>query len=92
MGFRFNDFNIKSHCKLRLFNLNKQILLIKNKKLYLVKIKSFENQLFRSFREYITHQLEMPAQQKILDNTIEDWIKQGNEKQIDDILIVGIKI
>ncbi|TAD95164.1 MAG: response regulator [Bacteroidetes bacterium] len=34
----------------------------------------------------------MKEQEKILSKTLENWIKTGNEKQIDDVSILGIKI
>ncbi|TAE70826.1 MAG: hypothetical protein EAZ85_11435 [Bacteroidetes bacterium] len=38
------------------------------------------------------HQKDMQTQKEILGNTIENWIKTGNEKQTDDILVWGLKI
>lgn len=38
------------------------------------------------------HHLPMSDQQSIIKTTIESWMSAGNEKQIDDILLVGIKI
>jgi hypothetical protein len=34
----------------------------------------------------------MKEQAAILDLTIENWMLEGNEKQIDDILVMGIII
>ncbi|TAE03809.1 MAG: hypothetical protein EAZ97_00970 [Bacteroidetes bacterium] len=34
----------------------------------------------------------MPAQKEILSQTLKNWIAEGNEKQIDDITILGIRI
>jgi len=36
--------------------------------------------------------MQMSAQQNILDETIENWMAEGQEKQIDDILVLGVKI
>lgn len=38
------------------------------------------------------HQKSVSEQESILQETIETWISQGTEKQIDDILVVGIKL
>lgn len=38
------------------------------------------------------YQKPLFEQQKILDKTIEDWKNEANETQIDDILIIGLKI
>ncbi len=35
------------------------------------------------------HQKPMPEQRQILDETIEHWRTQANEKQVDDILVIG---
>ncbi|OJJ23339.1 hypothetical protein BKI52_02980 [marine bacterium AO1-C] len=37
------------------------------------------------------HHRSMNEQKQILQNTIEEWMQEGNEKQIDDILVVGLK-
>ncbi len=38
------------------------------------------------------HSLPMEEQKAILDQQIKDWMTEGREKQIDDILVMGIKI
>lgn len=38
------------------------------------------------------HQKEMGAQQQILDNTLMDWMAQGDEVQIDDVLVMGVRV
>ncbi len=38
------------------------------------------------------HSRPMAEQGEILDQTIENWRKDGNEAQVDDILLVGIKV
>ncbi len=38
------------------------------------------------------HEKPMPEQHCILDETIENWREQGNESQIDDITIMGLKL
>lgn len=54
-----------------------------------------ENRKFMKsrFRELLfnIHHHPMSTQQQILQKTIEDWMIEGNEKQIDDILVVGLK-
>jgi hypothetical protein len=34
----------------------------------------------------------MEMQKTLLDKTVEDWMFIGRQKQIDDILVVGIKL
>ena len=34
----------------------------------------------------------MPEQREILAQIIDDWMQQGNERQVDDILVMGVKI
>jgi hypothetical protein len=36
------------------------------------------------------HHLPLQEQKQILDDTIKQWIAEGNENQIDDILVVGV--
>jgi len=48
--------------------------------------KRFRNLLFE------IHQKPMQEQKQILEETIQNWQKEGNEKQIDDILVMGVKI
>jgi serine phosphatase RsbU (regulator of sigma subunit) len=38
------------------------------------------------------HKLPMEMQKTLLDKTVEDWMFIGRQKQIDDILVVGIKL
>lgn len=38
------------------------------------------------------HQKPFEKQKEILDQTIENWQKQGNEKQIDDMLLLGVRL
>lgn len=38
------------------------------------------------------HQKPMQEQKEILIQTIETWQEEGNEKQIDDILVMGVKV
>ncbi len=48
----------------------------------------------KRFRELLfsIHEKPMPEQHQILDETIENWRKQGNEQQIDDITVMGLRI
>ncbi len=47
---------------------------------------------YSRFRDLITEHadLSMPRQQQVLSDTIREW--QGKEEQIDDMVIVGIRI
>jgi serine phosphatase RsbU (regulator of sigma subunit)/tetratricopeptide (TPR) repeat protein len=38
------------------------------------------------------HEQEMESQQEILNSTIENWIKDGQRSQIDDILVIGVRL
>ncbi|WP_045113207.1 PAS domain-containing protein [Microscilla marina] len=38
------------------------------------------------------HQKPMEEQKQILDDTLAQWMKEGNERQIDDVLVIGIRI
>ncbi|OJJ19393.1 hypothetical protein BKI52_21525 [marine bacterium AO1-C] len=38
------------------------------------------------------HQESMDTQEKILEQTIEEWMKSGSEQQIDDMLVAGLKL
>ncbi len=46
------------------------------------------------FRELLLsiHQEDMAKQKETLQSTIEAWMAAGNEKQIDDILVIGVRI
>lgn len=46
---------------------------------------------FREFLFSISH-LPMDEQHQILDKTINEWMAEGNEKQVDDMLVMGIRI
>jgi serine phosphatase RsbU (regulator of sigma subunit) len=35
---------------------------------------------------------DMPTQQKILENTLDQWMNEALEAQIDDIMVIGVKI
>jgi tetratricopeptide (TPR) repeat protein len=56
----------------------------KKKKKFMI---SQMRELFLGFQN-----IQMSEQQNILNQTIEDWKIQGQEKQIDDILVLGVKI
>ena len=34
----------------------------------------------------------MEEQESILTNTLESWIEEGKDEQIDDVCIIGVKI
>lgn len=38
------------------------------------------------------HQKEMSEQQQILDDTLMSWMKESDETQIDDVLVVGVRV
>ncbi|OJJ21285.1 hypothetical protein BKI52_12035 [marine bacterium AO1-C] len=38
------------------------------------------------------HQKPMQEQKQILEETFEQWISDGNEKQIDDVLVIGLQV
>jgi len=38
------------------------------------------------------HKKDMEEQKEILEMTIEDWMKESNSKQIDDILVIGMHL
>jgi serine phosphatase RsbU (regulator of sigma subunit) len=50
--------------------------------------------MVKKFREllFTIHHLPMYEQKQILDSTIEQWMAEGKESQIDDILVMGIRI
>ncbi|MEH0158299.1 7TM diverse intracellular signaling domain-containing protein [Limibacter armeniacum] len=50
--------------------------------------------LSRNFRRFIKHlhQQPMAQQHHLLEVELERWIKFGNEKQTDDILVIGFKL
>ncbi len=81
---------------------NHELQLQKNDRLYLFsdgypdqfggpKGKKFMYKRFKRVLTEITN-LSMQQQKNELDTTIEDWMSQNNEEQIDDICIQGIKI
>lgn len=48
--------------------------------------KAFKKMLFQ------IHEKPMQEQKQILDDRIEAWIKEGDEIQVDDIVVLGVKI
>ncbi|MEO1653259.1 MAG: hypothetical protein AAFU64_06920 [Bacteroidota bacterium] len=38
------------------------------------------------------HTRPLAEQQEILNQTIQNWMREGGEKQIDDILVIGVKV
>ncbi|TAF66678.1 MAG: hypothetical protein EAZ55_05625 [Cytophagales bacterium] len=55
----------------------------KNKKFMLTRLKSLL---------YEIHTLPMEAQKRALDSAMMQWMEESNQKQIDDILLIGIKV
>jgi len=50
--------------------------------------------MYRPFKEMITriHSMPVEMQREILDNTIEDWKKEGGVDQLDDIQVIGVRL
>lgn len=50
--------------------------------------------MYRRFRNLLLdiHQKPMEEQRNILDETIEKWMSDSNQEQLDDILVIGIRI
>ena len=48
----------------------------------------------KRFKELLLsiHTNNMETQKVILDNTIKDWMLENNEEQLDDILVIGIRV
>jgi hypothetical protein len=41
---------------------------------------------------YCSKQRVGTKEKQILNSTIEQWMAEGNEKQIDDILVMGVRV
>ena len=41
---------------------------------------------------YDIHKKDMAEQKNILEGTIEDWKRESNAKQTDDILVIGMHV
>ncbi|MCU0445238.1 MAG: SpoIIE family protein phosphatase [Microscillaceae bacterium] len=41
---------------------------------------------------YEIHQKPMPEQKQILEQTIQDWMQMSKQRQIDDILVIGVRV
>ena len=54
-------------------------------------LKKFQRKRFRQLLLDI-HRLPMDEQKKQLNQTLVNWITQGNQEQIDDILVIGVKL
>lgn len=48
----------------------------------------------RRFKELLLaiHEKPMAEQEKILDSTLRNWMEIGNQKQVDDILVMGFRV
>lgn len=56
----------------------------------------FEDKKFstKKFRELLlqSHHLSKSKQKEFLEESLQKWMKEGNEKQIDDILVIGFQV
>jgi serine phosphatase RsbU (regulator of sigma subunit) len=50
--------------------------------------------MYRPFKELIhrIHTMPVEMQREILDTTIEDWRKEAGVEQLDDILVIGVRL
>jgi hypothetical protein len=50
--------------------------------------------MYKRFRQLILDIQDQPMeQQKVtLDQTLNDWMEENNEEQIDDVCVLGLKI
>lgn len=55
------------------------------------KLKKFQRKNFRNLL-FTVHDKPMDEQKEILDNTLTNWIEEGNQEQVDDILVIGVKL
>lgn len=53
--------------------------------------KKFATRRLRALLQEI-HQKDMEEQERILSKTIENWQKQSNQPQIDDMLLIGVRV
>lgn len=56
-----------------------------------IKRKKFSKRRLKDLLHEI-HQKEMHEQAQIISDTIENWQQEGNEAQIDDMLLIGVRI
>lgn len=54
-------------------------------------LKKFQRKRFRNLLLDI-HSLPMEQQKKQLDDTLINWIDEGDQEQVDDILVIGVKL
>ena len=54
-------------------------------------LKKFQRKRFRQLLLDI-HPLPMETQKKQLEDTLVNWIDEGNQEQVDDILVIGVKL
>lgn len=50
--------------------------------------------MIRNFRQLLLdiHDRSMAEQDQLLQQTLDKWMRQGNQKQMDDVLVVGLKV
>ncbi len=53
--------------------------------------KKFTKKRFKRLLHHI-HQKDMPQQKQILKNTIDNWMEESEDRQIDDICVVGFRV
>lgn len=56
--------------------------------------KSKRKLMGKRFREVLTRKVDLPMseQEQFLKDYLQDWMEQGNEKQLDDIMVIGCKV
>jgi serine phosphatase RsbU (regulator of sigma subunit) len=55
------------------------------------KLKKFQRKNFRNLLHAI-HDKPVDEQKQVLDQTLSDWMNEGGQEQVDDILVIGVKL
>jgi serine phosphatase RsbU (regulator of sigma subunit) len=53
--------------------------------------RKFGSRRLRELLQSVSH-LPMPEQGKILEQQLENWMAEGQQKQLDDISLVGVRL